>query len=70
METRISIAEIENAINTWRNLKPSPDEVSICREARHLADVYGDMIWNKQVDISVAELTAEQTAALAGATAQ
>ena len=43
----VSIAQIENAINVWRNSNPaiSDEEVMVlCAEARCLANLYGSMI--------------------------
>ncbi|KWK06041.1 hypothetical protein WM11_11655 [Burkholderia ubonensis] len=66
-----SIAEIEGAINVWRNRSPAPvrpDELLVlCAEARVLADVYGVMIVSRATSVSRSSLTAKQAAALRGA---
>ncbi|AMU19271.1 MULTISPECIES: DUF3717 domain-containing protein [Burkholderia cepacia complex] len=69
----VSIAEIEGAINVWRNRSPAPtcpDELLIlCAEARVLADVYGVMIVNRSSSVPRSSLTLKQAAALLGARA-
>lgn len=69
----VSIAEIEGAINVWRNRSPAPtgpDELLIlCAEARVLADVYGVMIVNRSSCVPRSSLTLKQAAALLGARA-
>ncbi|RXV64506.1 DUF3717 domain-containing protein [Burkholderia stabilis] len=64
------IAEIEVAINVWRNRSPAPtgpDELLVlCAEARVLADVYGVMIVNRATCVPRSSLTAKQAAALLG----
>jgi predicted Fe-S protein YdhL (DUF1289 family) len=44
----IHITDIESAINHWRNLKPSPDGVTLAPELRALAEVYALMIYHRQ----------------------
>ncbi|RQS11594.1 DUF3717 domain-containing protein [Burkholderia sp. Bp8998] len=67
----VSIAEIEGAINVWRNRSPapiSPDELLVlCPEARVLADVYGVMIATRAKSVPRSSLTEKQAAALARA---
>jgi len=67
----VSIAEIEGAINVWRNRSPAPigsDELLIlCPEARVLADVYGVMIVTRAKCVPRSSLTEKQAAALARA---
>lgn len=69
----VSIAEIEVAINVWRNRSPAqtgPDELLVlCAEARALADVYGVMIVNRSSSVPRSSLTPTQAAALLGARA-
>ncbi|MDF0506384.1 DUF3717 domain-containing protein [Burkholderia cenocepacia] len=69
----VSIAEIEGAINVWRNRSPAPtgpDELLVlCAEARVLADVYGVMIVNRSTSVPRSSLTPKQAAALLGARA-
>lgn len=63
--TVIAIAELESAINYWRNVNPS-DEMSglvLCAEARRLADLYGEMIARKLIQVSWSELSNAQRTA-------
>jgi hypothetical protein len=66
----VSVAQIEAAINIWRNRKPAaaPDEdgAALCFEARKLADVYGVMIVTRQYEVELSSLSEAQRAALAG----
>jgi hypothetical protein len=67
----VSIAQIEAAINAWRNRSPASssqddgEAIVLCDEARSLADVYGGMIFRRQQEIAVSALSAAQVAALA-----
>lgn len=67
----VSIAEIEVAINVWRNRSPAPTApdglLALCAEARVLADVYGVMIVTHSSSVPRSSLTSEQVAALIGA---
>jgi hypothetical protein len=66
---RISIAQIEAAINVWRNRNPSmfdTDVLVLCAEARCLADLYGELIFTREASVSRESLTQAQLAALAG----
>jgi Protein of unknown function (DUF3717) len=63
----VTISEIEVAINSWRDRKPSNDSAALCFEARKLADVYGFMIFTRQNEVELSSLNNEQRAALAGA---
>lgn len=68
----VSIAQIEAAINVWRNRNPSmfdTDVLVLCSEARSLANLYGEMIFTRATSISHETLTEAQRAALAGALA-
>ncbi|MBT2792913.1 DUF3717 domain-containing protein [Paraburkholderia strydomiana] len=68
--TEVSIAQIEDAINVWRNRNPSmfeTDVLVLCAEARCLADLYGEMIFLRTASVSRGALTPEQLAALVGA---
>jgi hypothetical protein len=62
---KVSVAQIETAINIWRSRKPSKDGAALCFEARKLADVYGVMIVTGQHEVELASLTEIQRAALA-----
>ena len=67
---RVSIAQIESAINVWRNRNPSmfeTDVLLLCAEARCLANLYGRMIFLREIDVSREALNEAQLAALAGA---
>ncbi|MBB4518208.1 hypothetical protein GGD68_007014 [Paraburkholderia fungorum] len=66
----VSIAQIEDAINVWRNRNPSmfeTDVLVLCAEARCLANLYGEMIFTREATISRDTLTQAQLAALTGA---
>lgn len=67
---RVSIAQIESVINVWRNRNPSmfeTDVLLLCAEARCLANLYGRMIFLREIDVSREALNEAQLAALAGA---
>ncbi|MEM5440588.1 DUF3717 domain-containing protein [Paraburkholderia diazotrophica] len=69
---RVSIAQVEAAINVWRNRNPSmfdSDVLVLCAEARCLADLYGELIFTGEASVSRGSLTQAQLAALAGALA-
>ncbi|MDT8843755.1 MULTISPECIES: DUF3717 domain-containing protein [Paraburkholderia] len=66
----VSIAQIEDAINVWRNRNPSmfeSDVLVLCAEARCLANLYGRMIFLRETDVPREALNEAQLAALAGA---
>ncbi|WLE64160.1 DUF3717 domain-containing protein (plasmid) [Burkholderia plantarii] len=66
----ITIEQVEAAINAWRARRPSTDgDARLCREARVLAEPYTWMIMNRQAQIPLTALTAEQQAALDGRSA-
>ncbi|MGY6157495.1 DUF3717 domain-containing protein [Paraburkholderia sp. SG903] len=68
--TEVSIAQIEDAINVWRNRNPSmfeTDVLVLCAEARCLANLYGEMIFLRTASVSRGALTPAQLAALVGA---
>lgn len=62
--TDITISQIEAAINYWCKTKPDPAKISLCDEARLLADVYGGMIFSRQSVIADTTLNDAQRAAL------
>ncbi|WMD19010.1 DUF3717 domain-containing protein [Achromobacter seleniivolatilans] len=63
----ISLPQLEQAINYWRNVSPSVgDESRLCPEAAALATPYALMIMAHRHDIPVAELNEKAQAALAG----
>ncbi|HEX7934160.1 MAG TPA: DUF3717 domain-containing protein [Paraburkholderia sp.] len=67
---RIPVAQIESAINVWRNRNPSmfeTDVLVLCAEARCLANLYGRMIFLHETDVARETLNEAQLAALAGA---
>lgn len=68
---RITIEQLEAAINIWRNRKPSPegkDEApALCPEARVLADVYAAMIFTRAATVETSELSPAQASAYADA---
>ncbi|QGZ65479.1 DUF3717 domain-containing protein [Paraburkholderia acidisoli] len=64
----VSIAQIEAAINFWRERCPADAQnPSLCAPARALADVYGLMIYSGKTSVARAALSREQAEALAGA---
>jgi Protein of unknown function (DUF3717) len=68
--TEVSIAQIEDAINVWRNRNPSmfeTDVLVLCAEARCLANLYGEMFFLRTASVSRGALTPAQLAALVGA---
>lgn len=69
MKATVSIAEVEAAINVWRERKPADhgSGLSISPEVRVLADIYGEMIFSKQTDVAVSALTERQLSALCAA---
>lgn len=58
--TTISIANLEAALNYYTGRYPSEDKVSICKPARILADCYGVMVYKRQMEIPVSELSQAQ----------
>lgn len=66
----VSIAQIEAAINVWRNRQPgaSDDDVLVlCAEACSLANLYGHMIFTRADRVEVTALSGTQLAALRAA---
>ena len=55
-----TIAQIEQAINFWRNRQAAGEDAALCPRARHLADIYGGMIYAQAATIDASTLTAEQ----------
>ena len=47
----IHITDIEAAINHWRELKPSPDGVTLAPELRALAEVYALMVYHHEDEV-------------------
>lgn len=69
---RVSIAQIEAAINVWRNRNLSvfeTDVLVLCTEARCLANLYGKMIFTRESSVPRETLTQAQLVALTGALA-
>jgi len=61
--TGIFITDIESAINHWRQQKPSPDGYSLCAETRALAEVYGQMVFERTHQVDKAALSMKALAA-------
>jgi hypothetical protein len=59
-----TIAEIEQAINVWRDRQTSGEDGALCPKARLLADIYGGMIYTHATAIHVSSLSAEQVEAV------
>jgi hypothetical protein len=56
----ISLAELEQAINYWRNLRPSRgEERSLSPEVDLLAEVYALMIYERLRSLPAARVSAE-----------
>ncbi len=67
----VTIAEIEVAINYWRDQEPSnATTYRLSPNARKLATPYAMMIFHKRASMAIAELTQDQIAALAMIPAQ
>lgn len=62
----VTIAQIECAINHWRDRRPPADNESpvLCAQARALADVYGLAIFHGWASVSRASLNQQQRDAL------
>ena len=62
----VPIAQIECAINHWRERRPpaDPEKPVLCAEARALADVYGLAIYHGWACVSRASLSERQSDAL------
>lgn len=55
---KLTLSELEQAINYWRNLHPSTGEESaLSPQVNALATTYALMIFNRQNSTLVAELT-------------
>lgn len=67
----VTVEELEDAINTWRERKPSPEgseqAPALCAEARALANVYGTMIFRRTKVVDTATFTRTQATAYAAA---
>lgn len=63
----VTIAQLECAINHWRERRPAADEDKpvLCAEARVLADIYGLLIYSGAPSIEYSTLNAVQRDALA-----
>jgi hypothetical protein len=62
-----TIAEVEQAINTWRGRHAADESGALCGPARLLAEPYTRMFLAKRETIAEAELNAEQRDAMRGA---
>ncbi|GAA4332823.1 DUF3717 domain-containing protein [Pigmentiphaga soli] len=61
----ISLTDLEQAINFWRNRYPSTGkEQRLCSQANALAAPYAEMIMSKRRQIDEAELPADARTAL------
>ncbi|MFM0386901.1 DUF3717 domain-containing protein [Paraburkholderia dipogonis] len=67
-EPHVTIVDVENAINVWRNRSPSPvsddEPLILCAQARTLADLYGCMIVERRTSVPIAKITVAQKVAL------
>ena len=53
----LHITDIESAINWWRERRPSPDGITACAEVRALAEIYGRMVYQRQLSCDEADLS-------------
>lgn len=60
----ITIAELEGAINYFNRLSPPQGGMITSNEVRKLADLYGTMVYERQVNVALAALTDIQRAAV------
>jgi hypothetical protein len=63
----LTIGEVEQAINYWRERTRSNESYGLCPPARVLADVYGRMIFGHADTVPESELIEDQRAALVAA---
>ncbi|MFY2610584.1 DUF3717 domain-containing protein [Achromobacter ruhlandii] len=64
MRSAYSIAEVELAINHWRQDQPGADAFTLPKCAAILADCYGNMIYKRQVTVASSALSEAQRSAL------
>ncbi|QBC32170.1 DUF3717 domain-containing protein [Pandoraea sp. XY-2] len=64
MKANYSIAEIEQAINYWTGRQAADSHWSLCQSARALANIYGEMIYRREMSIGADALDAEQSQAI------
>ncbi len=54
---KLTLAELEQAINYWRNLRPSVGEESaLSAEVNALATIYALMIFHKHSNVPISDL--------------
>ena len=62
----ISLAELEQAINYWRSVRPSSgEERTLSPEVNALAHVYAMMIFSRQTEAAIASMDALASLAIA-----
>ncbi len=64
MKANYSIADIEQAINYWTSHQAADSNLSLCKSARALANVYGEMIYRRATSVAAESLNAKQSQAL------
>jgi hypothetical protein len=65
MQTPITLAELESAINFWRQRSPSMgEELRLCAEASALATPYALMIMSRRTSITMEDLSEKARAAI------
>jgi predicted Fe-S protein YdhL (DUF1289 family) len=52
----ILLADLEAAINWWRERSPSPDGITACAEVRALAEVYAGLVYFRRAEVAVAQM--------------
>ena len=65
MQNPITLAELESAINFWRQRSPSVgEELRLCPEASALATPYALMILNRRASMIIEEMPEKSQAAI------
>lgn len=62
----IHITDIENAINWWRDQRPSDDMITACAEVQALGEVYGLMVYYRETQCDFTSMPARARAAWLG----
>ena len=52
----ILLADLEAAINWWRERQPSLDGITACAEVRTLAEVYAGLVYFRFTDVTVSQM--------------
>ncbi|WP_238558646.1 DUF3717 domain-containing protein [Paraburkholderia phenoliruptrix] len=60
MKAFLTVTEIKQAINYWRTREPSSEGCALCPKGRLLADIYGQVIYQRMQVIDISRLAPEQ----------